>query len=217
MGNIKDITGKTINQWTVLKECGRNKSGGALFLCRCSCGIEKLVEGRSIRTGTSKCCGHNRIAPVHKKHGGKNERLYGVWNGMKDRCLNPNSKYFFRYGGRGITICDEWKNSYESFRDWSMRNGYNSTLPKYNCTIERIDNNLGYSPDNCKWASSKVQSNNRRSNHILTFNNVSHTITEWSDITGIRKDTIRRRICVYGWSVEKALTTPTMRKSKIHN
>lgn len=215
MGKVKDITGLTINEWTVLKEAGRNKSGGAMFLCRCSCGKEKIVEGRSIRSGTSTNCGHKRkevrneraIAAV-TKHGGKKERLYSVWTGMKERCNNPNSKFYFRYGGRGIKICDEWNDSYATFREWALKNGYDPSLKKGECTIERIDNDKGYSPDNCIWASSKVQCNNRSSNHILELNGVSHTISEWSNITGIRKDTLRRRVCVYGWNVERALQTP---------
>lgn len=219
MGKVKDISGMVFNEWTVIKETGRNRSGGAMFLCRCSCGKEKIVDGRSIRSGASKNCGHNRLEKALKmavkavtKHGGKRERLYGVWSGMRDRCNNENSRFYHRYGGRGIKVCDEWDSSYENFRNWAMNNGYDPTLPKGSCTIERVDNDREYSPDNCVWTSSKKQCNNRGNNHIIEFGGESHTIAEWSELTGIRKDTLRRRICVYGWDVERALTEPPRNK-----
>lgn len=212
MGKVKDITGRTINEWTVLEERGRNKSGGAMFWCRCSCGEERLVDGRSIRVGASTSCGHSRAEHMLEKareavtkHGGKKDRLYNVWIWMKARCNNPKSKFYDRYGGRGIKLCGEWDASYAVFREWALNNGYDPTLKKGACTIERLDNDKGYAPDNCTWATSKAQCNNRSSNHILVWNGVSHTISEWSNITGIRKDTIRRRINIYQWSIERAL------------
>lgn len=215
MGNVKDITGMQFNDWTVIAEYGRNKSGGATFLCRCVCGTERVVDGRSVRTGTSKGCGCKRSAKVLEaskkvtvKHGGRGERLYGVWIGIKERCNNPNSKFYSRYGGRGIKMCDEWNASYKAFREWAIRHGYDSNAAKYECTIDRIDNNAGYSPENCAWVTQKRQCNNRSSNHLVTFNGTSHTLSRWSEITGIRKDTLRRRLCVYKWSVERALTEP---------
>lgn len=221
MGNVKDISGQMINDWEVIKECGRNKSGGAMFLCRCSCGTEKLVDGRSIRAGTSRNCGCKRFPKmlvkareVTTKHGGKNDRLYNVWNGMKDGCHNEKSKFYNRYGGRGIKVCDEWSYSYPNFKDWAMNHGYDPCAAKGKCTIERLNNDGDYSPDNCIWATSKVQCNNRSSNHSISALGETHTISEWSEITGIRKDTLRRRICIYGWDVERAITEPVHRKTK---
>lgn len=213
MGRVKDITGMVFNDWTVIAEYGRSKSGSATFLCRCACGAERIVEGRSIRTGTSKGCGCKRVMnaleaskKVTVKHGGRHERLYSVWNGMKDRCNNPGSKFYPRYGGRGIKVCTEWDESYATFREWATTHGYNSNATKYECTIERLDNNVGYSPDNCVWTTQKKQCNNRSSNHMVTFGGASHTLSEWSEITGIRKDTLLKRLCKYGRSVERALT-----------
>lgn len=218
IGKIKDITGQIINEWTVIKEAGRNKSGGVMFLCRCSCGAERVVEGRSIRAGTSKNCGHNRIEKLREagrkgaiKHGGRNERLYAVWQGMKSRCYNPKSRFYQRYGGRGIIMCPEWKDDYNEFRIWALNNGYDQNSSRGMCTIERLDNNSGYSPDNCVWATSKTQCNNRSSNHIIEAYGESHTLTEWAEKIGVRKDTLRRRICVYGWTPERAVTEPTHR------
>lgn len=195
-----------------------NKSGGSSWVCECECGVTRVVDGRSLRSGVSKSCGclgaeHRIEASVKSttKHHGRTERLYSVWQGMKDRCKNPNSKFFDRYGGRGITICEEWDSDYGIFREWSIKNGYDPTRKKGDCTIERLDNNKGYCPENCAWRSSKEQCNNRSNNHIIEYNGESHTITQWSELTGIRKDTLRRRIVVYNWSVEKALKTPSRR------
>ena len=214
MGNVKDITGRTFGEWEVLSEYGRNKSGGAVFLCRCSCGNERVVDGRSIRCGASTNCGcKRRIHAIEaarkavKTHGGRFERLYCVWRGMLDRCNNKNSKFYHRYGGRGITVCDEWMD-YANFREWAMSHGYDPFVRKGVCTLERMNNDLGYNPANCVWATSMVQCNNRSSNHIINAFGESHTIAEWARRTGIRKDTLRRRICIYGWSPERALKTP---------
>ena len=153
MGNVIDLTGKQFGRWAVLECVGRNKSGGAVWLCQCECGTMRDVDGRSLRDGVSKSCGclgaEHRLAAVRiksRKHGGKangtTERLYGVWIGMKDRCDNQNSRYFSMYGGRGITLCDEWED-YAAFREWALATGYDPTAPKGACTIDRIDNNKG--------------------------------------------------------------------------
>lgn len=216
MGYMKDISGQKFGMWTAIKPAGKNKYGAYMWLCRCDCGNYKTVVGHTLRRGTSTNCGCVREAFFNSgknkpnlKHGGKKDRLYGVWIGIKDRCYNPNSKYYRRYGARGITVCDEWMNDYASFREWALKNGYDDSAKKGACTLDRIDNDKGYHPSNCRWVSMKAQSNNRSSNHILEYNGERHTITEWSDITGIRKDTIRRRVEVLGWDVERALTTKT--------
>lgn len=214
MGNVIDLTGQKFGRWTVIKEVGRNKSGGATWLCVCDCGAERVLDGRSLREGTSKSCGCIQKDPdyVFPKpnltHGGRNERLYQVWRGMIDRCHNSKSKYYKYYGERGITVCDEWRYDYASFRSWAFENGYNPDAKKYECTIDRIDNDKGYFPDNCAWRNQTEQSNNRSNNHILTFNGESLSISEWARKIGIRKDTLRRRIVNYGWTIERALTTP---------
>ena len=211
--NKIDMTGMKINMWTVLECVGKNRYGSYMWKCRCDCGTERIVEGSSVRTGTSAGCGctrkkHNR---GNLKHGGKKERLYAVWRSMKDRCLNPNNKYYDRYGGRGISIYHEWMD-YAQFRDWAFSSGYDKNAPYRVCTIDRIDNDRDYCPDNCRWVTQKEQDNNRSSNHIITNSSgESKTLSEWSAITGIRKDTLRRRICVMHWNVDRALTEPVHR------
>ena len=128
-------------------------------------------------------------------------RLYHVWNGMMGRCGNPNNKDFSIYGGRGITVCDEWKTP-DIFFDWALKNGYGENL-----TLDRIDTNGGYSPSNCRWVTNLEQQRNKRNNKMLSFNGETHCVAEWSEITGIDKRTINSRL-ILGWSIERALTCP---------
>lgn len=134
-------------------------------------------------------------------HGETDTRLYNIWLAMKRRCDTPSLKAYPDYGGRGITVCDEWVNSYEAFRDWSIANGYDETL-----TIDRIDNNGNYEPENCRWVDCVAQANNRRSNVILELNGESHNITEWARILGKNPKTLYSRR-QSGDSVERILRT----------
>lgn len=136
------------------------------------------------------------------KHGLRNTKLYSVFNNIKQRCYCGSHHAYSYYGKRGIKVCPEWKDDFKAFYDWSMAHGYREGL-----TIDRIDNNASYSPDNCRWVSMKVQSNNRRSNHIITYNGQSKTIAEWSSIKGINYYTLRDRINKLHWSPERALET----------
>lgn len=202
---IVDITGMTFGRLTVLGQAGvvKNKM---TWRCRCVCGNEVVVAGVSLRSGNTISCGcYNR--EVITKHGAHNTRLYKIWRGMKDRCLKSNTNNFRRYGGRGITICEEWL-EFTVFKEWALSNGYTEEL-----TIDRIDNERGYDPDNCRWATLKEQENNKRSNRIIEFNGESHTLSEWSDITGICYSTLHGRLerC----DIETALTSP-VRPHKTH-
>ena len=128
--------------------------------------------------------------------------LYNSWKHMKERCYNPYCREYRHWGGRGITVCDAWKNEFLAFKEWALANGYEEGL-----TIDRINNDGNYEPSNCRWATRKVQSNNRRGLHHLTYKGVTKTITEWSAITGIPLTTLYMRLTAYGWSVEKAIET----------
>ena len=138
-------------------------------------------------------------------HGMYGTRLYRVWNGMKDRCLNPNSKDYRHYGGRGITICDEWKEP-TAFFNWALENGYREDL-----TIDRIDNDKGYCPNNCRWITNSEQQRNRGFNQNIEYKGETKCVSEWSRKTGIARQTIQNRL-ESGWDVYDALTKPPMNK-----
>lgn len=157
--------------------------------------------------GNSKTDRRGSLNPNYKD-GRKNTRLYRIWNNMKSRCYNPHFSQYKNYGARGISVCDEWKDDFQSFHDWAISHGYTDEL-----TIDRIDNNGNYRPDNCRWINNKAQSNNRRSNHIVTIENETKTLTEWCEIYDINYQTVQDRIR-RGWSESDALTKPICTKFK---
>ena len=146
---------------------------------------------------------NKRKIHMESPHHGKNAtRLYGIWLGMRARCNIPNYHDYKYYGLRGIKVCDEW-NDYLAFKEWAINNGYADNL-----TLDRIDVNSNYCPGNCRWATKTEQGNNRRNNHLLTYNGETKTLKEWSDVSGIPYSTLKRRINVYGFTVKEALTLP---------
>lgn len=188
-----------------------------MWLCRCDCGAEKEILGRSLKRGATKSCGclnsevaRKKMKKLSTKHGftsnGETERLYLVWTHMRNRCTNPKATNYKNYGGRGIKVCKEW-DSYPTFREWAVSNGYDENSKDWNCTLDRIDVNGDYCPENCRWATMKEQGNNRRTNRLITFGGRTQTMQQWADELGVRKTLIYKRLKC-GWSVEKALTTP---------
>lgn len=142
------------------------------------------------------------------KHGLYKTRLYGIWKNMKTRCYCKTYKLYEYYGKRGITVCDEWKNDFQSFYDWSMSNGYKDDL-----SIDRIDNEGNYDPSNCRWATKSEQAENRRNCIYISFHGKTQTISKWSKELGINRMTLKSRLD-RGWDIEKAFTTiPASNKS----
>lgn len=138
------------------------------------------------------------------KHGMSGTRIYKTWNNMRSRCNNPKATKYYLYGGKGIEVCKEWKESFESFYYWSMENGYQENL-----SIDRIDGEEDYSPSNCRWATNKEQANNTTQNHYLTFKGETHNVTQWAELIGVTPKCLSTRI-ERGWTVERALKTSTI-------
>lgn len=176
--------------------------GHSRWLCVCDCGNTVIGTVGKLKDGRRRSCGKCKFRYDHKIHGGYKTRLWRIWDGMKARCNNSNAPNFKNYGGRGIKVCKEWLTSFDSFREWAFSNGYANNL-----TIDRINNDQGYNPTNCRWVSLKAQANNKRTNHLLTYNGESKTISQWSESTGLSWNCIKKRIDA-GWSVERTLTTP---------
>lgn len=182
------------------------------WICECDCGSVFEVRSDSLRSGRTLSCGcyqRERSKEYHTKHGLYHTRLHEIWVGMKQRCYNPKKKYFKRYGGRGITVCEEWQ-TFEPFYEWAIANGYRENL-----TIERVNNDGNYCPSNCRWATRKEQSNNKSSNHKITYNGETHTMTEWAGLLGLPKSVMHDRIR-RGWTMERIASTPVRRNVDGH-
>jgi hypothetical protein len=173
------------------------------YLCKCNCGNECVILQNNLQTKRTLSCGCLHLELLKNnflKHGLANTRLFSIWTNMKTRCYNNNGTDYSNWGGRGITICDEWKNDFKVFYDWAMDNGY-----KDNLTIDRIDNDGNYEPSNCRWATAREQALNRHNNHLITYNGETHTMKEWSEIIGIDYKTLSNRLNKSKWSINKAM------------
>lgn len=212
MPNAIEMTGYKIGHITVIRREG-SKNGQSTWLCKCSCGKTFVQYGGALRNGKVISCGHiyadkterqkiahNSIAKT--KHGDCSSRLYFVWLDMRRRCDSPNDISYKNYGARGIKVCDEWSSDYVAFKEWAINAGYNPNAKRGECTLDRIDPNGDYSPDNCRWVSMNVQSNNRRNSYTITWNGETHTSKEWESITGIPRGTIYTRY-KSGWPIDK--------------
>ena len=164
MSNVKDMTGQRFGRLSVLGRAGITPYGEATWRCQCDCGGIVFVAGSSLRRGHTKSCGCLRDeieSKIHSTHRKTKTRLYNVWTHIIQRCYNPKHTAYKRYGGRGITVCDEWRNDFMKFYDWAIATGYDENAAFHECTIDRIDNDKGYSPDNCRWADAKTQNANK--------------------------------------------------------
>lgn len=187
-----DLSGKTFGRWTVISFAGKNRHGQNMWLCRCSCGTEKIVRGGG--KIFSKSCGclqrekaSSMIAGVNRKHGDYRKPLYRIWAAMKRRCNNKNSPEYKNYGGRGIKICPEW-NHYEGFKEWAHRSGYKDGL-----TLDRINVDGDYEPANCRWVPIRDQQRNRRDNIWIEVGGEKVLLADLARQTGILDKTLYSR------------------------
>lgn len=210
---VNDLTGQKIGMWTV--ECfdGVSDRNQAKWICVCSCPAKtrRSVSGRHLRAGKSLCCGclgDAVLGNARRIHGLARTPEYSAWKSARTRCINPNHPCYADYGGRGITFCKEWDDSFETFlKDMGLR-------PSADKTLDRLDNDKGYSKENCAWVTRVEQSRNRRSSKFIEYKGEKLTYTEWGRRLGISDNTISIRLNKLGWSIEKTLTTPLRPKRK---
>lgn len=186
------IIGKRYGRLVVLSLDHKTKRGNTYWLCQCDCGNKVVVYRGGLTSGDTTSCGcyHKEHANEYGyKHGLSCIPLYTTWAGMKARCKNKNAHNYERYGMRGIQVCEEWDNDFASFYNWAINNGYSSEL-----TLDRIDNNENYAPENCRWVDRVTQQNNTRRNHKITYNGITHTLAEWSRILNVNSETLRGHV-----------------------
>lgn len=201
-GLFKDISGQRYGKLTVIKRSGSNKHRFATWLCRCDCSREIIVSTNSLNTKHYVTCGRcicERTSSGDKKV----ESWQSIYRGMKDRCYNKKSKDYQKYGGRGISICEEWLRSIQAFKEWSENSGYARGL-----TIDRINNDGNYCPENCRWATPSVQANNKSTNHIMIIDGVKMNVTECANKYGINRSLLYHRLNDKKMSDFDAVHTP---------
>lgn len=202
----KNLIGKKFGRLTVVDYIGKNKNMKRIWLCKCECGKEKEVPTSYLTSGDTKSCGcllsdrsREFYSKLNKTHGMTHTRLYVKWRGMIDRCYNKRTNGYENYGGRGIKVCNEWRNDFKKFYEWANKTGYKNGL-----TIDRIDVNKDYCPNNCRWATIKEQANNKRNNCYLTYNGKKRTLKQWSEKLNVKYATLKCRKDK-GWKNEEIL------------
>lgn len=199
MGKFIDITGQKFGRLTALYKLHNCHKDHTYWLCICECGNLTEVNSGNLRNNHTRSCGCLNKDTI-TKHGKFKTRLYRIWRGMKDRCHYKTCKAYTNYGARGIIVCDEWKDDFETFYNWAMDNNYRDDL-----TIDRIDYNKNYTPDNCRWVDRKTQNRNMRNNRNYTIDGETKCLAEWCEIMNLNYDKVYSRIMYYNWSIERAL------------
>ena len=193
-----DLTGQRFGSLVVLSR-QPNRNSKVMWLCQCDCGHQSIVQANHWRDGSTQSCGHCADA--------RSSRLYrSVWNKLFQRCYNPNSKDYPNYGARGIKVCDEWK-TFWKFRDWAFAHGYDDTATYGACTLDRIDVNGDYEPENCRFVTLTEQCRNKQHNHQITYCGITQPISAWATETGISSSALYNRFN-RGWDPERAFSQP---------
>lgn len=200
-----DYSGKRFGHLVALERVANTPQGCAVWKCRCDCGNITHVRSSNLQSGAVQTCGRScKLRNRYKTHGMSKTRLYSEWNAIKARC-SPKDKNYRYYNGRGISVCEEWINSFEAFAEWAFNNGYNDSL-----TIERIDFNGDYSPDNCTWIPKSQQSSNRRSCLYVTYKGQTKILKDWCVELGLDYKRTNNRLKKLGWTPERAFETPVI-------
>jgi hypothetical protein len=213
----ENLTGQRFGRLMVIKFYERTKSGHSRWLCECDCGNSTIVYGNSLKRGITSSCGclgRERVIEAVRTHGMSRSGVYAEYRNMKNRCYNENAHNYKWYGGRGIKMCDRWRDSIKDFYDDV------SVLPNFRengYTLDRIDNDGNYEPGNVRWATKSEQCNNRSNNIRYEYDGETHTLKEISDITGIPYKVLHKRLKTYGWEPERAFTTEMRKVSKPNN
>ena len=207
MSKAINLVGQVFGRLTVLKRVENNKHNRAMWECVCECGKIITVEGAQMRSGHTSSCGCFKIDQT-RKHGMWRTPEYCAWDTMKRRCNSPQDKGYKYYGGRGITVCDEWMKSFPAFFK------HIGHKPSSLHSIDRINNNGNYEPGNVRWATRQEQNNNTRHNHLVTVGEITLNVSQWAKINNIKRDTIYARIRL-GWKPEKAVSFPVSPLCKI--
>ena len=215
MSKRLELAGKVFGRLTVIEPARKDRSGKVRWRCICDCGVEKEVLSSSLSLKHTRSCGclRNDLSKSRNKThgdscGGSTTPEYNSRSQILQRCTDENNKAYPEYGGRGIQVCSRWKESFENFLEDMGRK------PSPQHSIERIDNDGNYCPENCRWATKKEQARNRRSNRMIRLNGRTQCLADWVDELGISRSTVKDRLR-RGWSEEKALTTPVRKKIKV--
>lgn len=194
--NRSNLEGQKFNRLLVLRKIDTTKRM-TYYECLCDCGKLHIANGAMVKSGHIKSCGclqREITSKRAKTHGFSKTRLYRVWQGMINRCRNPKHDYYASYGGRGIKVCNEWKNDFLSFRKWSLENGYDENAKFSECTIDRIDNNGNYEPSNCRWISSREQSINKSTTIMFEIDGETKPLIVWAEEFGLNPATLKSRL-----------------------
>lgn len=200
---LVDLVGKKYGRLLVVKKAD-SIGGHARWLCKCECGNECIVHGSSLKSGNTRSCGCYKRENAKKLYSSVRQNdthLYAVWNGIKQRCRNKNNDSYHNYGGRGINICDEWANSYETFYEWAIRSGYKRGLE-----IDRINCDGDYCESNCRFVTKNAQANNKRNVKLYTIDSVTKSLPQWCIQYDKDYYLVRQRVYKLGWQIKEALT-----------
>lgn len=198
--------GDKFGKWTIIEEIAPkiiSNKPRRMFRCQCECGNIGEVQLSCLRNGHSTSCGceqKKRVSAANTKHGLEKHPLYNTWKNIKKRCNYINASEYENYGGRGISVCEEWSNNFQSFYNWAINNGWSKEL-----TIDRIDTNGNYCPENCRWANVETQMNNMTKNHYIEYNGDTYTLSTLSKHLSIPYNIVRYRLSNCKWTVEQLI------------